>query len=116
MTEQIEQFKKQFPLRDIQQIYSGYISDISTKCYNVYLKDCTGNEDLTAEMYKDKFPEPNLPLGRIFYWFLGVDENNNGFAHIELSKAAWTQEMIEQSRVEAQKLYKLLNNKNKLAD
>ena len=114
--EEIKKFKEQYPLLEIQQVYSGYITDISTKCYSVYLEDCTEYEDLTAEMYKDKFPESDLPLGRIFYWFLGLDENKEGFGHIQLSTATWTQEMIDNAKAEGEILYAKFSTVNKIAD
>lgn len=113
---EIVKFKEQYPLVEIQQVYSGYISDITDNCYSVYLTDCTGTEDLTAEMYKEKFPQKDLQLGTIFYWFLGIDNTKEGFAQIQLSNAVWTQEMIDKAKEEGEKLYARFGKPNKLAD
>lgn len=103
------QCKEDFPNVNIQYFFSGYIDKIENdKCF-VILLDLYQETEISLEIETNKFPSGIITVGTIFYWYLGMTQDNNYFSEIRLSEAFWTKEMIKDVKNEAEKLYQLLN-------
>jgi hypothetical protein len=111
MFDLLEEFKKENPDLNVQQVFSGWVNDIYDDVYSVNLEDHTGTEDLVAEIFQKNFPEGKVEIGTIFYWYLGEDKNGEGFSQIRLSTAIWTQEQIDRANEDAEVLLSLFAKK-----
>jgi hypothetical protein len=115
MSNLFESVKKEFPNVTFEQFFSGHIVDVEGTTLYVHLEDETNEEEeLSAEMDVRSFPQdplyPTLTPGCIFYWYIGYCDNDKDklFSLIRMNQEVWTEEMIAQSKVEAEKLYALL--------
>ena len=119
MRKLVSEIEKEFPTVNLEQVFSGHITEIVGSSVFVQLHDETyGIEDLTAEMDLSAFPKdplyPTLKPGNIFYWYIGFEgHEENPFSLIRFSQETWTQEMLDKIKEEAEKLYGLLNNTTK---
>lgn len=119
MRKLVSEIEKEFPTVNLEQVFSGHITEIVGSSVFVQLHDETyGIEDLTAEMDLVAFPidplYPTLKSGNIFYWYLGFEgSDENPFSLIRFSQEIWTQEMIDKSKEEAEKLYELIHTNSK---
>lgn len=90
----------------VDLVYYGYIVGIEHDIYHVMLESLNDSEELSAELFKTSFPQTNLSLGTIFFWFIGENDKGEGDSKIVMSKYKWTQEMIDKAHKEAEELYK----------
>jgi hypothetical protein len=123
MSNLFDTVKKEFPNVTFEQVYSGHIVDVEgTKLYVDLVDEINNEEEFTCEMDSRSFPQdplyPTLTPGCIFYWYIGYSDNNKDklFSLIRMSQAVWTEEMIAQAKVEAEKLYTLMGEAPMLND
>jgi hypothetical protein len=119
MSKLVNEIEKEFPTVNLEQVFSGHITEIVGSSVFVQLHDEThGDEDLTGEIDLISFPQdplyPTLSPGNIFYWYIGFEgHEENPFSLIRFSQETWTQEMIDKIKQEAETMYSLLNNNTK---
>jgi hypothetical protein len=108
----VDEIQKEFPTVTLEQVFSGYITEIEGNSVFVELHDEThGIEDLSAEMDIVSFPKdplyPKLEPGHIFYWYLGFEGNDDKpFSLIRFNQEKWTQKMIDEAKEKAEDLIK----------
>lgn len=116
MKKLVDEVQKEFPTVNLEQVFSGHITEIVGSSVFVRLHDETyGDEDLVAEMDLISFPKdplyPKLQSGNIFYWYIGFEgKDEKPFSLIRFSQATWTQEMLDKIKQDAETMYSLLNN------
>jgi hypothetical protein len=116
----VDEIQKEFPEVILEQVFSGYITEIEDSSVFVELHDEThGIEDLSAEMDLVSFPKdplyPQLKPGHIFYWYLGFEgSDDKPFSLIRFSQEKWTQEMLETAKEKAENLIKHFGISNTL--
>lgn len=100
----VNQVKEDFPLIDIQEVYEGWVEDIYDDAYSVRLIDCIETEEFSAEIHKSNFPDGEVKLGTIFYWYLGEDKTGKAFSEIRFTTEVWTQEQLDKADMQAKKM------------
>lgn len=119
MKKLVDEVQKEFPTIDLEQVFSGHITEIVGSSVFVQLHDETyGDEDLVAEMDLTAFPKdplyPTLQPGNIFYWYIGFEgSDEKPFSLIRFSQETWTQEMLDKIKQDAETMYSLINNNTK---